>query len=176
MRLRALAFAAMMAGLAVVLQTAPVWLTEPAGYALSIFASLPPAVAAAVYPREAIWACVAAALLCLFISPQEAAVFALTNGIFGLGLGLTARAGLQPLRSILLAAAALFGGMALLTWGLGVAALGEELLDRGMLWTLAAYAGFAMAWSGLFTGLFRVICRRVLKPHRPQAQNAASRP
>lgn len=161
MRLRGLAFAAMMAGLAALLQTGPVWLSEPAGYVLSILAALPPAVAAAAYPREALWAAAVAVLLCLLVNPQEAVVFGLTNGLLGLALGLTA--GMPPLRSALLAGAALLGGMVVLTWGVGVAALGEAVLQRGAAVALGVYAGFALLWAGLFTAIFRAVWRRLLR-------------
>lgn len=175
MRLRALAFAAMMAAMAVLLQTGPLWLSEPAGYGLSIWASLPPAMAALFWPREAVWASVATVLLCLILSPQEAIVFGLTNGLFGLVMGMTRHANLPPWRSILLAAGALFGGMVVLTWGIGVAALGEEMLESGVALALAAYAGFAILWSALFTGLFRLICRRVLRGAEASRQLSARR-
>jgi len=161
MHVRALVFAGVMAAMAAVLQTAPVWVMAPAGYALSILASLPAAVAVVAYPREAPYGILAAVLACLMISPQEALIFACTNGAFGLALGWSARSGYGWWRSTLLAAATLWAGMALLTWGVGVAALGEGLLARGFLVAAGAYAAFALSWSAAFTSLFRVIHRRI---------------
>lgn len=161
MRLRALLFAAMMAGLAALLQLAPVWLGEPAGYLLSALASLPVAVAAAAYPREAPLALPVTFLICIAIFPQEAWVFACTNGLFGLVLGRAAQAGRPWWQSALRAAFSLWVGMGLLTWVVGVAVLGPDLLKHGVPLVLLAYAGFALAWSLAYTGLFRVIFRRL---------------
>lgn len=177
MRLRALAFAALMAGMAVLLQNGPLWLGEPAGYGLSIWASLPLAVAAAQVPREAALAGVTTVILCLFINPQEALIFGLTNGLLGLVIGMALNARLSLWRSVLLAGAALFAGMALLTWGIGLAALGESVLAGGLPFALGAYAAFALIWATLFTTLARALCRRVLGAlPRPTEQQRASRP
>lgn len=172
MQPKALVFAGMMAGLAALLQTAPVWFGEPAGYALAFFASLPAAVSAAAYPREAPYGVLAAVLLCLLVKPQEAWVLACTNGPFGLALGRCAGAGLRWWRSVAWSAATLLAGTSLLTWGVGVAALGPGLLARGLPVVLAAYAAFALAWAILFTGLFRLVYRRIA-PLLPAADRSA---
>lgn len=161
MRVRALVFAGTMAGLAALLQTAPTWFGEPAGYALAILASLPAAVAATAYPREAPYAVLSTCLVCLFINPQEAWVFALTNGAFGIVLGRNAHSRVPWVKSILSAAGTLWAGIVLLTWGVGVAALGSDLLKYGIPFTFAAYGAFALVWAAAFTGLFRLIHQRI---------------
>jgi hypothetical protein len=159
LRLRALVFAGIMAGLAAVLQTAPVWLGEPTGFVLAVGACLPAAVAAGACPREAPWAVVAAALLCLLFSPQEAAVFAFTNGAMGLALGRTG--GLPWFRSTMVTGLTLWAGMSVLTWGVGVAALGPGLLRYGWVLVVPAFGAFSLAWSALWAAVYRPIYRRI---------------
>lgn len=99
MHLRALLLSGMMAALAVVLQTAPIWLGQPAGFALAILACLPMAILAAAEPRAAALAVPAAALLCALFQPEEGWVFGLANGPFGVALGLAFRRGLAGWRA-----------------------------------------------------------------------------
>lgn len=156
--------------MAALFQTAPVWLGEPVGYLLAIFASLPMAVSAVAHPREAPLGLLVATLLCLLIKPQEAWVLACTNGLFGLVLGWSVRALLRWWQRVLCAAGALLLGTCLLTWGVGVAALGPDLLARGPLVTLAVYVVFALIWATLFAGLFGLIHRRIA-PLLPTGSN-----
>ncbi len=160
MRLRALLFAGIMAGLAVMLQTAPLWLGQPLGFALAILASLPLALTAAVEPRSAALALPVAALLCALFQPEEGWVFALTNGPFGIALGVVVRWGHAGWRGLLLPTLTLFIGMALLTWGAGFAALGPELPTLGLPLALLLYAIFSLIWSALFLPLARLLFRR----------------
>lgn len=160
MRLRTLLFASITAGLAVLLQTAPVWLGQPAGLVLAILASLPVALSAAVEPRTAALALPVASVLCALFQPEEGWVFGLTNGPFGIALGVAARRGYTGWKGPLLPALTLFGGMALLTWGVGFAALGLELLALGLPMALGCYALFALLWSALFTPTARLLVRR----------------
>lgn len=165
MPLRSLVLAGAMAGLAALLQTAPLWLGQPAGFGLAAAACLPLAIlAAGGEGRPALLALPVAALLCGLLSPEEAWLFGLTNGPFGvaLGLGLGARGG--RVRSVLLPAALLFGGMAALTWGVGFAALGPGVTRLALPLALACYALFALLWSALMGRLLRILCRRLL-PH-----------
>jgi hypothetical protein len=145
--------------MAALLQTAPVWLGEPIGYLLAIFASLPIAIAAVAHPRVAPLGLLVATLLCLLIKPQEAWVLACTNGLFGLALG--ARHPLRWWQRVLRAAGALLLGICILTWGVGVAALGPDLVARGVLVTLGVYVVFALGWATLFSSLFGLIYRRI---------------
>lgn len=160
MRLPILLFSGIMAGLAASLQTAPIWLGQPVGFALAILASLPMALAAWVGPRTAALALTVAALLCALFQPEEGWIFALTNGPFGLALGFAVRMGHAGWRGVLLPALALLAGMAILTWGVGVAPLGPGAGSRGLPFTLAGYALFALLWSALFTPLVRLLVRR----------------
>lgn len=161
MRLRALLLCGMMAALAVVLQTAPIWLGQPAGFALAILACLPMAITAAAEPRAAALTVPAAALLCALVQPEEGWVFGLANGPFGAALGLAFRRGLAGWRAPLLPALTLFYGLALLTWGVGFAALGPDLRSLNLPVAVTACALFAVAWSALFTPLARLLLRRL---------------
>ncbi|HEY8345835.1 MAG TPA: hypothetical protein VIL07_01005 [Symbiobacteriaceae bacterium] len=161
MRLRALLLAGMMASLAVVLQTAPIWLGQPVGFALAILACLPVAFVAVVEPYAAALALLAAALLCALFQPEEGLVFGLANGPFGVALGLAFRRGHHGWRAPLFPALTLFCGLALLTWGVGFAALGPDLRSLGLPVALVACALFAVAWSALFTPLVRLLLRRL---------------
>jgi phosphotransferase system glucose/maltose/N-acetylglucosamine-specific IIC component len=160
-RLRALVFAGIMAGLAAALQTAPVWFGQPVGFILAIFACLPVAVAVVVSQREAALAVLAAGLLCLLISPQEGLIFTFTNGAMGLALGWGARDGW--LKSVWVTGVTLWAGMSVLTWGLGIAALGPGLLRLSWPVVFTAYGGFSFVWSALFAAVFRPVYRRLHK-------------
>ncbi len=161
MRLRALLLSGMMAGMAVVLQTAPIWLGQPAGFALAILAFLPMALVTAIHPRATALTLPVAALLCALFQPEEGWVFGLANGPFGAALGLAFRRGHTGWKAPLLPALTLFGGLALLTWGVGFAALGPDLRSQGVAFALAVYALFALAWSVLLTPIFRLLIRRL---------------
>jgi hypothetical protein len=161
MRVRALVFAGIMAGLAAALQTAPVWFGQPLGFLLAIFACLPVAVAVVVSQREAALAVVAAGLLCLLVSLQEGLIFTFTNGVMGLALGWGAAGG--RVKSVWVTGVTLWVGMSFLTWGLGIAALGPGLLRLPWPVVCAAYGGFSFMWSALFTAAFRPIYRRLQK-------------
>lgn len=161
MRLRAVLLSGMMTALAVVLQTAPIWLGQPAGFALAILACLPMALVAAAAPHAATLALPAAALLCALFQPEEGWVFGLANGPFGAALGLAARRGSAGWRAPLLPALTLFCGLALLTWGVGFAALGPDLRSLSLPVAVTACALFAVAWSALFTPLVRLLIRRL---------------
>jgi len=161
MRLRTLLLSGMMAGLAVVFQTAPLWLGEPVGLALAILACLPVALIAAAEPRAAALALPVAAVLCALFQPEEGWVFGVANGPFGAALGVAFRRNHSGWRALLLPALTLFGGLALLTRGVGFAALGPDLGRVGLPMALAACALFALAWSALFTPLVRFLIRRI---------------
>ncbi|MFZ5824728.1 MAG: hypothetical protein ACOY94_10405 [Bacillota bacterium] len=170
MHLRSLIFAGLMAALGALLQTAPVWLGQPLGFALAVLACLPPAVSALQNLRAAVMGVAAAALLCGLISPEEAWVFGLTNGPFGVALGYSARAGYGLVRAVILAAGVLLAGILLLTWGLGFAALGSAVLAWGVPAAGAVFTLFALVWAFLFTGVVRLIWRRLLPAMRDDSQ------
>ena len=93
MNIRGLVLAGLIAGLSALLQTAPVWLGEPLGLALAVFACLPLALLATVYPRGALPAFGVSVLLCFKVHVEEGVIFAVTNGPFGLALGAALGAG-----------------------------------------------------------------------------------
>jgi len=161
MHLRALLLSGMMAGLAVVLQTAPVWLGQPVGFALAVLACLPMALVAAAEPRGAVLALPVAAMLCKLFQPEEGWVFGLANGPFGAAIGVTLRRGLSGWRAPLLPALTLFCGLALLTRGVGFAALGPDLRSQNVPVALTACLLFAAVWSALFTPLVRILMQRL---------------
>ncbi|MBP2019368.1 hypothetical protein J2Z79_002807 [Symbiobacterium terraclitae] len=171
MRLRALLLSGIMVGLAVLLQTAPIWLGQPVGFALAILACLPMAVAAAADPGTAALALPAAALLCGLFQPEEGWIFGLTNGPFGVALGVAVRRGHSGWKGPLLPAITLFGGMALLTWGVGFPALGPNLTRLGLPAALIACGCFALVWSALCMPLARLLVRRT----RPGLESWAGR-
>lgn len=160
MQLRPLLFGSIMAGLAAMLQTAPIWMGQPIGFALAILAFLPMALSASVGSRAAVMALVVATLLCTLFQPEEGWVFGLTNGPFGLALGLSARRGNTGPLAPLFPAIILFVGMALLTWGVSFPALGPDLLSLGTPTALGAYALFALIWSALLTPATRLLIGR----------------
>lgn len=160
MQLRPLLFGGIMAGLAAMLQTAPTWMGQPIGFALAILATLPMALAAAVGPRAAAIALLVATLLCILLQPEEGWIFGLTNGPFGLALGISARRGNTGPRATLLPTTTLLIGMALLTWGVSLPALGPDLLALGLPEALGSYALFALVWSTLFMPVTRLLIRR----------------
>jgi hypothetical protein len=161
MRTRLLVYAGMLAGLAALLQTTPVWLGEPQGYLLAILACLPIAVAALVDPKAAAYALVTATLLCLLVKPQEAWVFAFTNGPLGLAVGIAVGAGRPYWMSAGVGGVVLGLGMALLTWGAGVAAMGPGTLAWDTRILVLVYFAFALVWSAGWTGAVRLIHRRL---------------
>lgn len=171
MRLRALLLSGIMAGLAVLLQTAPIWVGQPVGFALAILACLPMAMAAAAEPRTAPLAVFVAALLCGLFQPEEGWIFGLTNGPFGVALGVAVRRGYAGWTRPLLPALTLFGGMVVLTWGVGFPALGPDLAALGLPAALIAYGCFALLWSALCMPIARLLDRRT----RPILEGRAGR-
>lgn len=160
MSVRTLVFSGMMAGLAAILQTGPVWLGQPAGFAPALLAFLPAAVAAAAGGfRAGALTVVVTSLLCGLIHPEEGWVYLFTNGPFGVAQGLAAQ--WRHPRRLLLPAAVLLGGMSALTWGVGVAALGPELLAYGISGAMGIYSLFALFWSEMAGWLFTEVDRRV---------------
>ncbi|MGE5675605.1 MAG: hypothetical protein ACM3XM_17285 [Mycobacterium leprae] len=150
----------MMVGLAAALQLGPVyWLGG--GYVLSMLSTLPVAAGAALAPRKAPLLFAAGALVVGAFSTDELFVFLLMTGLLGVALGLTAR---RPTwRSALISAGTLAGGMLLLHPLVGIWPWGgvEQAWPTPV--RLSAYAGFALAWAGLWCLLFRQIWRRVVK-------------
>lgn len=178
MSVHTLVFSGMMAGLAAILQTGPVWLGQPAGFVPALLAFLPAAMAAAAGGfRAGALTVIVASLLCGLIHPEEGWVFLFTNGPFGVAQGLVAH--LRHPRRALLPAGVLLAGMSALTWGVGVAALGPELLGYGISAATGIYALFALFWSEMAGWLVADVDRRVrpgLHARAPRSSAGGSDP
>lgn len=160
MSVRTVVLAGMMAGLAAILQTGPVWLGQPIGFPAVLLAFLPTGVAVAAGGiRLAALTAVVAALLCGVLSPELGWVFLLTNGPFGCALGLVAKS--RNPRRFLLPAGVLLTGMSVLTWGLGLAALGPGLLTWGQPAAMGVYSLFALFWSEAAGWFLEQVLRRI---------------
>lgn len=130
--------------LAVVFQSSPVFLPG-IGLALSPFATLPIALAALASTYSGIIALFASALILLFISPQEAAIFLLTTGPLGFALGASYNKGF--LKSLAVTGGVLFIGVNILTHVIGIAAFGDLTPDSSLITAAFIFMLFAPFYS-----------------------------
>lgn len=149
-----------MAGLAVVLQSGPVWWPGP-GHLLAALASLPVAMQAYLRPRAAPVSALAATLLLLVVHVQEAAIFALATAPLGLGVGYARRQPVPRWLAVALAALPLLAGLLTLAHVVGLPPLGPWFARRGMVMETVLYGLFALAYSGLWVWAFDRFVRRV---------------
>lgn len=143
---RAILTGGVLAALAFLFQSSPVWLSG-AGLVLRFFATLPVALASALSLPLGVVVYISAAFPLILISPQEAAVFLLATGLSGLTIGFTRTKG-QP-RRVLLCAAALFVGLLALT-NLALVPVFGGLTPQTALGQLFFFALFSLAYCALW--------------------------
>jgi hypothetical protein len=147
-----------LAGLTALLQLGPVY-WPGVGLVLSMAATLPTAVAAALCPARCTWFYVVAAVLTGLFAPEEMFIYVALTGPLGLMLGLFrskstwCRVGAGAL--------VLTGGMLLLPGLAGVMPWGG--LERGLApWALVtAYAGFAVVYAAVWREVFDRVWARL---------------
>lgn len=149
----------MMAGLAALMQAAPVYWPGP-GYLLAALGSLPMAVLALRSPRAAPLSALATILLLMMVHVEEAVVFSLTTGPLGLAIGYGRRAALPRLAATLLATGPLLAGMFGLTHLVGLPPLGPWPVRNALVET-TVYGLFAFAYSAVWVWLFDRFSRRL---------------
>ena len=143
--------------LAVVLQSAPVWMPG-LGLALSPVSTAPVAAAACISPVTGFAVLICASAILFGISAQEALIFVFSTGILGLVLGLLNNRKFWI--SICTAGTVLFGGLALLFYAFGIKIMGPltDILESSLpaffiLFSLAYAAGWATLIKFLFKRL-----------------------
>jgi hypothetical protein len=157
---RSLCYCAFLTALAVLLQSAPVFLPL-AGMALSPLATFP--VALACFESKALGAAsyAAAGLILLLISPEESLIFFFTTGIMGIPLGIYTR---SFIKSIAVTMGFLFGGMNALTFLAGVSIFGDMTPNASFFSSLMPYllfsAGYAAVWTLIIKYLTKILAKR----------------
>lgn len=154
-----LCFCGLMIALAVLFQSAPVFLPA-AGLAISPLASLPVALAAVRSKPYGLLSWLASACILLIIFPQESAIFLCSTGLLGLFLGMYYRKKMYI--SVLLASLALFSGMILLTRVFHIDVFGDLTPKSSLIISLPVFLVFsvvyatAWAWIVKFAVMFLI--------------------
>lgn len=147
--------------ISVLFQSAPVFLPV-IGLALSPFSTLPIILAAAYDISCGILILFSSALILVFISPQEAVILILTTGLLGVVSGsLLFRKGL--IISILISTFALSSGMLILTFIIGIPALGDLSDQISVALTVLIFNVFSIAYVSLWNISIRRFMRYLLK-------------
>jgi hypothetical protein len=152
-------FGGLFSALAVLLQSAPVYIPG-FGLALSPFSTLPVALAAAVSPAAGVISYLCSGVILLFINIQEAVIFVFATGILGLVLGLLPRK--RVLSRALAAGLALFIGLTVLYRGFGIDVFGPVTGSAGDL-ILPAFLMFSIAYAILWSFGLKVLFGRYFK-------------
>lgn len=133
------------------------------GHFLSAFAAVPISLAASSGPRGGLWTYLATAGVILATQPGEMPIFALSIGPLGFAIGWGAASGRGRAPVWLAAATILFLGMAVLTFVVGIPALGDVVSGpprTGTLVLFAVFAGtYAWAWLLFTEEVFRRLAR-----------------
>lgn len=140
-------FCSLMVALAVLFQSAPVFLPA-VGMAISPLASLPIALAAVKSKPYGVAAWLASTLILLIIYPQESAIFVCTTGLMGLFLGLHYTKKMYV--SVGLSSIALFVGIIFLIYILQINVLGDipqSPFVVSILIILAFSTVYTIAWA-----------------------------
>jgi hypothetical protein len=151
---RLVCFGGLLAALAFVLQSAPVW--SAFGLALSPLSTAPAAAAAILSPLCGISVFLSASVMLLIVSAQEALIFMLGTGLLGVVLGLTMRR--DAAFGISAAGLSLLIGLYVLFYVCGVSLFGPFTQY------IQGFAEiFLIAFSVLYAALWRVLLRCVFK-------------
>ncbi len=147
-------------GIAVLFQSAPVFL--PAiGMALSPLSSLPMLLAAIIYIPMGLVVLFLSAIIIFIVSPQEAIIFLLTTGPFGITIGcLLYRKGW--IFTLLLSTISLFSGIVILTYIVEIPAFGS-LSKAFSLIMILFYLIFSFLYSCLWTFCTRKFISKLRK-------------
>jgi hypothetical protein len=146
-RFRFISIGGILTTLAVLFQSAPVFL--PAiGLALSPFSTLPIALAAYFNISLGISVLFSSVLILVFISLQEALILLFTTGLLGIVLGLLYKK--KILISTLYTALTLSAGMIILTYMIGISAFGDFTNAISMPLTLLIYLLFSLIYTSIW--------------------------
>lgn len=156
-RIRFITIGGFLTALAVILQSAPVFL--PAiGLLLSPFSTLPIIVAASNKLSLGLAVYFSSTLLLFFIYVQEAIIFSFTTGLLGLMIGtFLFRRGL--IISILFSSIGLSLGMMALTYIIGLAAFKQLSSSFSHLLTLAIYFFFSL----IYASIWNIVMHKTIK-------------
>jgi hypothetical protein len=146
--------------LAVILQSAPVWMPG-VGLALSPLSTAPVAVAACVSPIAGIAVLVCSAAILLGIDLQEALIFVFGTGILGFVLGL-----LNSKRfwiRVCGAGTALSGGLMLLAYAFGINIIGPLTIMLADFLPVFSIL-FSLLYSAGWAALLKVLSKRLISP------------
>lgn len=164
--------AGVMASLAAVCQLAAGFFPGP-GHVLSVFGTLPIALVAYTSPVGGLLSLLAASSVVFLLQPLETPILLFVTGPIGLVLGWAANRSWPRVRGVLLATAALAGGMMLITYGLSMPAFGDGLTVASPWMMLAISLGFAFVYNWLWALCLPWLFRRL----SPRGINgAAGRP
>lgn len=156
------AFGGISTALSVLFQSAPLWLPV-AGHALSPLATFPVAAAAFLSPACGVLSFLCISGILLFVSVHETLIFILSTGLLGIALGLLRKTSFA-LRTCI-AGTALFGGMNILFFVLGVNLFGP------LTQSLSGFIGvfffiFSMLYAGFWSGVLQLVMRRAARRMR----------
>ncbi|MDF2686991.1 MAG: hypothetical protein K0S55_2174 [Clostridia bacterium] len=146
-------------GLAVIFQASPVFL--PAiGLLISPFSTLPVMLAAMYSIYSGILSFICGGIILFFISPQEAIIFLFTTGLLGLILGITLKRSF--LFSWFISSVALFIGIILMTYTIGMTAFTEFAEQFPIYITFIIFILFSFIYSGAWILAAKKILKRFI--------------
>lgn len=146
-----------------IFQLAPVFIPG-FGLLLSPLSSLPVILAALYSVKCGSFTYVCTGLLVSIFSPQESVIFLLTTGVFGLIIGLTFHK--KWIMTVFFSGITLFSGINILTYFVGIAALGDALNGVATYLTVIITFVFSVVYSFLWLVFLKLIFRKLKIPDK----------
>lgn len=125
-RTKMIVIGVLMAAVATIIQSIPVFLSESFAL-LTLFSAIPVYTAARINPLAGVIAYAATAVLVLFASGQEALFFLFTNGVVGISQGTLSYLKLNKIPALVVSSAALTVTTTIMNLGIGMPVMGVEL-------------------------------------------------
>ncbi|WP_281886350.1 hypothetical protein [Paenibacillus sp. YYML68] len=150
-------------GLAVIFQAAG-GLLPGIGVAISVLATFPIAMIAAISIKQGLLAYILSNALLLLIQPSELIIFAFTTGLLGLGLGTGIRLLKRRLLIVAFAGFILWSGIAALAYIFSYPILGPDTSTMFQLTEALSIYAFTIVYSWIWVDVVTLTLRRLQGP------------